>query len=45
MVQRSEPIGVEHKRVACGKYIRLCERLSVSLTEEYVGKLDESVLR
>ena len=44
-VQHDEPTGVQHERVACGKDIRLGERLGISSTEEYVGKLDESVLR
>src|SRR5258706_10513612 len=45
MVQHDEPTGVQHKRVACGKDIRLRERLGIPSTEEHVGKLDESVLR
>ena len=45
MVQLDKPTSVQHKRVACGKDIRLGERLGISSTEEYIGKLDESVLR
>ena len=43
-VQRGEPIGVQHKRVACGKEDLLRERLCIPSTEEHVGELDKAVL-